>query len=119
MPGLRRLRGCAVSGRKEGEGCMVATFFTMLILSPLVAFWRAFVLSKLWGWYLVPLGLPPISKLQAFGLTWIAFLLTSRNVSAQPAGKGASDLMASWLATVAVMPGAALLFGWLAWRLFA
>jgi len=30
--------------------------------------WRAFVAMILWGWFIVPLGLPPIGKAEAYGL---------------------------------------------------
>ena len=33
-----------------------------------VAIWRAFVLSVLWGWFLVPMGAPAIGVALAYGL---------------------------------------------------
>lgn len=41
-----------------------------LLLFPLVA-WRAYVLKIMWGWFVVPLGVPAITVPIAYGLTLV------------------------------------------------
>jgi len=33
----------------------------------LLSLWRAFVLSILWGWFIVPIGIPALTTLQIWG----------------------------------------------------
>lgn len=42
---------------------------------------NAMVLSILWGWFAVPLGLPPIGVAMAVGLSTIVSLMTSSHKS--------------------------------------
>ena len=41
-----------------------------------VAFWKAFVLTIIWGWFIVPLGVPAIGVLHAYGLLLFTSLVT-------------------------------------------
>jgi hypothetical protein len=37
---------------------------------------RAFVLTKLWSWFVVPLGMKPIGLVEALGVSLVAWFLT-------------------------------------------
>lgn len=54
----------------------VTTF--LLILFPAVLLWRGFVLSKLWLWFLVPLGAPVIVAWHAAGICLVMSMFTNR-----------------------------------------
>lgn len=41
-------------------------------------FVSGFVISCLWNWFVVPLGIPEVSYLQAVGLTCVFFVLTDK-----------------------------------------
>ena len=45
---------------------------------PFTLTWKGFVISKLWGWFLVPLALPPIGIAHAVGISTLAALLTMK-----------------------------------------
>ncbi len=50
----------------------VGEFAIALVL----AAWKAFVLSIVWGWFVVPLGAPAIGVLHAYGLMLMLSLVT-------------------------------------------
>ncbi len=45
-------------------------------LALVLAAWKAFVLSVVWGWFVVPLGAPAIGVLHAYGLMLMLSLVT-------------------------------------------
>lgn len=51
--------------------------WSLAVISLAVAsrMWAAFALSLMWGWFVVPLGVGPISAWHAFGLTVMVSLL--------------------------------------------
>jgi hypothetical protein len=49
-----------------------------LALTLLVSLFKAFVLARLWAYFIVPLGVPGIGQAQAYGLTLIANLFLPR-----------------------------------------
>lgn len=52
-----------------------ATLFMVLLAIVMVvaiSIYHAFVIQILWGWYVVPLGVPSISVAHAFGLSCLA-----------------------------------------------
>lgn len=53
----------------------VIAFFPLAIICGAYA---AFVLALLWGWFIVPLGVPAISMFHAWGLTVIVNMFTAR-----------------------------------------
>lgn len=42
----------------------------------LSAIWKGYVLSVLWGWFVVPLGAPPVTIPVAIGVSLVVSLLT-------------------------------------------
>jgi hypothetical protein len=83
----------------------LALFSVWVIMLPLGVL-RAFIIRDLWGWFLVPLGLPEISVLHAFGLGLFATLFVDQMLAVLIVGddtKAAFRLflqgIAGWLAT--------------------
>lgn len=50
--------------------------YAVMAAMPVLALWRGFVVGKLWGWFGVPIGLPPISTWHAYGLTILVSMMT-------------------------------------------
>ena len=83
----------------------VAIFSFWVIMLPLGVL-RAFIIRDLWGWFLVPLGLPEISVLHAFGLGLFASLFVDQMLAALIVGNDNAAAfrhllqgIAGWLAT--------------------
>lgn len=75
--------------------------------------WGGFVLSILWGWFVVPaFGVEPIGVANAIGLAGIAALLRAKVSSGTSEKKEAVDLWTDSLAQVLGVPGIALCVGW-------
>lgn len=54
------------------------TAYTVGVILNLVIF--CLVLSQLWTWFIVPLGLPVLSAVNAYGLLLIILLIKTRNL---------------------------------------
>lgn len=65
----------------------IARFVAALLLM----FYGAFVVMALWGWFVVPLGAPPINMAHAFGLAAFAGMMQNTTV---PESKRPSDYIA-------------------------
>jgi hypothetical protein len=50
--------------------------FTAVLLAPLILAFDGYVVWKLWGWFVVPLGVPSLAWRQAVGLSTLCGLLT-------------------------------------------
>jgi len=60
---------------KDKEGCITALLG--LVLIPLAVMWKGFVLSKLWGWFIVDkFELPALTIAQAIGLAIVVGMFT-------------------------------------------
>lgn len=98
---------------------IVAIGFLTLPLAVLI---EASVAAKLWGWALVPLGLPPISWAHAFGIIGLAALLTHQvhwnweDESELSRGERARRVFAKALARVAG-PSTVLVLVWVGMKL--
>lgn len=52
----------------------------LLVAYPLLALYRGFALTFLWGWFIVPaFGLAPLGLIYAVGLSIVASFLTNAN----------------------------------------
>jgi hypothetical protein len=64
---------------------LFAVLFTLsyvFLFGVLLALLRGYVLSHLWGWFLVPLGAPPIGMVCAIGISIIlSFLVVQPDLS--------------------------------------
>ena len=47
----------------------------VLVLTPLASIWKGFVMCKLWLWFVVPLGLAPLTIPLAIGLMLLRALI--------------------------------------------
>jgi hypothetical protein len=73
---------------------------------------NGWVLSILWGWFFVPLGIQPIRVIHAIGIGTTVSLLTS----SAPRGKDereAKEKMASSIAFLFVVPLVCIVIGWI------
>ena len=90
--------------------------FTLLGIPVVVvaaSMWRGYVLSILWGWFIVPVfGLPALIIPVAIGISIIAGMLTSQKTYNEATDKDAKKWL-PWV-TFAVGPAVALLAGWIA-----
>jgi hypothetical protein len=82
---------------------------TLILLSVFTA-WDGFVLMVLWGWFLIPLGLPAIGLSHAIGLSTLIGLVTHQMPSEGPS----SDRTERGLLWALVVPAISLFIGWIA-----
>lgn len=68
---------------KESErtilGCL-GLIFAIPLLFVVNIMVKGFVISIVWGWFMVPLGLPPVSIAMAYGLAIVISYLTHQEV---------------------------------------
>jgi len=92
------------------------TFMVGLALIVACALWGGFAASVLWGWFVVPLGVPEVSVLHAMGLTLALRALAGFSGKPQPAKTEdkmvALRALGRVLSVATVAPGAALAIGW-------
>lgn len=72
-----------------------------------LAILRGFVLSVLWGWFLVPLGVTDIGIAGAIGISFIISMFTANN-----SGKVAESVTKA-ISTAVLTPSVILLLGWI------
>lgn len=79
----------------------------LLLLLPSSAIWSGFVLHKLWAWFVVPLGVAPVSTAHAIGLTCVLGLFTRlpKEDFIERIGRKAG--------TAFMVPALVLFFGWI------
>lgn len=64
---------------KEKEETNIALGCVLLLLFvPLLALWGAFAMQTAWGWFLEPLGAPPIGLAHAGGLSAFIHMITMK-----------------------------------------
>lgn len=67
-----------MSEKTNKDGMVVLAVVLLNVLSSIIL---AFVLTKLWGWFVVPLGMKPIGMVEALGVSLVATFLTYTYVS--------------------------------------
>lgn len=85
-----------------------------ILCLPIHALWWGYVATRLWFWYVVPLGLPAIGLWHAVGLGVTAKYIGSRYVEDDTKNdeQTGSEFFASLLERVYVYPTSALVVGW-------
>lgn len=82
-----------------------------LLISPLTWMWKAFVMVKLWSWFLIPAGAPRLGFVTAMGITLLVGLLTPITKVSDD-----KDVTVAWAVKVVGLgimgPLMALGFGW-------
>jgi len=77
----------------------------------LFCIYNAWVLTILWGWFIVPLGVKALGVAHAYGFTVVTGLILGNRGVKENKDKG------DWVSSVAtwlLLPAVALLFGWIA-----
>ena len=88
-------------------------FVYLVFMAPAVMY-GAWVTSVVWGWFLVPLGLPVVGLWHAAGLNMIIGWLTLYPLRDWSAAKQTSTgKLALWLTHAFFSPTAILAFGWI------
>lgn len=84
----------------------------MVVMIVPMALWRGYVLSILWGWFIVPtFGAPALSLVAAIGLSLVVGMFTAHLSSKK---KDEDDnALTNYLVNGFVWPGIALLFGYI------
>ena len=77
----------------------------------LFAIYNAWVLTILWGWFIVPLGVKALSIAHAYGFTLVTGLILSNRGIKENKGK---DDWVSSIITWLLLPLVVLFFGWIA-----
>lgn len=77
----------------------------------LYCIYNAWVLTILWGWFIVPLGVKSLTIAHAYGFTLVTGLILSTRGIKENKDKG--DWVSS-IITWLILPAVALLFGWIA-----
>lgn len=78
-------------------------------------FLKGFVLSKLWGWFLVPLGVPEIGFAHSIGVCILISFLTFQNIKSYvDDNKTAEQRAGEYIGWIILYPLLTLLFGFLA-----
>ncbi len=77
----------------------------------LFCIYNAWVLTILWGWFIVPLGVKSLSIAHAYGFTLVTgLILSNRGVKENKDKEDWTSSIIVWL----LLPAVALLFGWIA-----
>lgn len=78
----------------------VVTFILAIGASILLT---AFTLATLWGWFLVPLGLPVIGYAHAYGLSILATLLRGNQITKPSESNGSKIFLQSFILNVVAL----------------
>ena len=95
--------------RDEGGEFLQALALVFLAF-PAAVVARAWALSTLWAWFVVPLGVVPIGWAHSFGLAVTVGMLTNSGGS----GRGGDRSAAKTVAAALLVPAFAVFFGWCA-----
>ena len=76
--------------------------------------WSGYVLSILWGWFVVTsLGCPPLALPNAIGIACVVGYLTQPKPADTPKGSKFLDKLTEAIVYAFLKPAFALLFGWI------
>lgn len=90
---------------------VIAMILGVIVGIFLFCIYNAWVLTILWGWFIVPLGVKALSVAHAYGITLVTgLILSNRGVKEN---KDKDDWVGSIL-TWLLLPLVALFFGWIA-----
>lgn len=66
----------------------------ILVTLPLQMLWRAYVVAKLWLWFIVPLGVRALSVVEMLGALFVFSVVT---YGMQTSSKEDEDLVRAWI----------------------
>jgi len=85
----------------------------LALLIPLTAILRGWVLTILWGWFVVPtFDMPQLTLAPAIGIALVVSYLTHQISSGKKDDRAASDQIGKMIVHAIVGPLFTLLFGW-------
>ncbi len=87
-------------------------FAGLIVMAAISALFRGWVLSILWGWFMVPLGLPALSVVTCMGVALVIGFLTHQYVD-NDNGKDGGERIARLISFAILYPLIALLMGWI------
>lgn len=87
-------------------------FFALIGIS---ALWRAYVLTVMWAWFVVPtFHVSGLSMPMAYGLSLLVAMLTSNKTGNEAEStNSATEKFANAMALSFILPAIVLLFGWI------
>lgn len=89
----------------DGLAALLGAILGVAVVTALLL-WRGFALSMMWGWFMVPLGLPVIPIAHAIGVAALVSLLTHQRTSGKEK-RGLSDTLFMPFVTTAITFGIA------------
>lgn len=72
----------------------IALIIGVIGIITLAVIWRGFVLSVMWGWFLVPIGLPNIGLALAIGISATVAMMTHQATQSTEKSDGGKALIA-------------------------
>jgi hypothetical protein len=98
----------AETSKEKGLGCLL-----LLALLPFTIALRGFVLSKLWFYFIVPLGMNPIGLAHAYGLSILVQLFSGHYVKSEEMKDGEmGDLLTKFVGNAIALPLFMWFMGW-------
>lgn len=91
----------------QNDDDVVAKVIAVLISIPVTAIWRGYVLTMMWAWFVMPLGVRALGVAQAIGLAMIVGFLTHQRRPNDPTHTLMDAVVAAFLT-----PAIALGLGW-------
>ncbi len=92
---------------------ILALIFGTIALVVISALWRAWVLTVLWTWFIVPLGLPAIGIATAIGASLIVGMFMPNQVAKKDTTMNKTDAIANVFSVAIGGPAVVLLIGWI------
>jgi hypothetical protein len=100
--------------KSEAEQDLEYANITLAVLFIPGMLWEAFVICKLWAWFVVPLGVPPLWFFQATGLSILTGMLFHRTTPRPKTPEDDAALTWRLCENLIWMPVVAIAFGWVA-----
>lgn len=96
----------------------MAIFLLALLTIPLIvlsSIWRGYVLTVLWGWFIVPVfHLPALTIVVAIGVAMVVGFLTYQQPEEKPNDtRSSTEKISAGIATALMHPAVYLLIGWI------
>lgn len=89
-----------------------AGLLILLLLAP-SALWTAYVGTRLWGWFVEPLGAPHLGVVRAVGIAVLIALYRRRDLKEEIEEEDGDELFAKFVAAGGFVPLVFLFVGWL------
>lgn len=98
--------------KSDGEAAFLGCIL-MLVLLPFSILLRAFVLTQLWAWFVVPFGIVQIGLAWAYGLSTAVAMFTQHSSPKSSEDEEISKLVARFMGMAFGMPLLCWLAGWI------